>query len=426
MNTGCDFFRADTSLVLELQLNSVNFVRQFQSPDSPPSIVGDVDLEERDSDDGSSHSLPPKMMLKYGDGRDIPISHWHYDNGGPHKGTNHASASASRPHPHSHPHHHPHDRSWSAGDAHPARAPRHHTGYHQSSARDPYRAVPEDLEPEEIRILPSDPHATPYDARNEKYRPRRASEPYRRDPVHPPHKTSPEIIQTHPPLHVPTQLHAPAPTPVTYSHSQPIPQQYEQHHPAHSHSRHRPPPSIVYAPGSHPNSDHYAPPTIVYAPTKAPGMTYTVSAPTGSGFPQYPRITPAPYPTVHSHLASIHEEARYGSRTPAPRENTPRAPSPISEVDSGSTYYVIPTPGQKVKVLPAAPSLYTATSTTKTPSSPYSSSTGFKKPFFSRLFSFASDLSKVSKRTKLPPRPNKLQRRHSLDAHTGRHTRRRP
>jgi hypothetical protein len=153
------------------------------------------------------------------------------------------------------------------------------------------------------------------------------------------------------PSYVPTHLHAPAPPPVTYSHSQPIPQQYEQHHPAHSHSRHRPPPSIVYAPGSHHNSDHYAPPTIVYAPTKAPGMTYTVSAPTGSGFPQYPRITPAPYPTVHSHLASIHEETRYGSRAPPSRANTPRAPSPISDVDSGGTYYVIPTPGQKVKVL---------------------------------------------------------------------------
>lgn len=80
-------------------------------------------------------------------------------------------------------------------------------------------------------------------------------------------------------------------------------------------------------------------------------MTYTVSAPTGSGFPQYPRITAAPYPTVHSHLASIHEEPRYGSRAPSTRDHISRAPSPISDAESGSTYYVIPTPGQKVKVL---------------------------------------------------------------------------
>lgn len=402
---------------------------QFYSPESPPSVVSDIDIDDCSSDNGSSHSLPPKMMLRYGDGRDIPISHWHYDNGGSHKGSSHSSSS----HPHlQHSHQHrPHDRSRSAADAYPVRGPRHseYTGYHHSSTRNAHRVVPsEDLEPEEIQILPSDPHATPYDSRNEKYRPRRASEPYRPEPLQsPPHKNAVEILATPLPRHVPSN-HGTAAPPVTYSHSQPMPQQYEQHHPAHSHSRNRPPPSIVYAPGSHHATDHYAPPTIVYAPTKAPGMTYTVSAPTGSGFPQYPRITPAPYPTVHSRLASIHEEARYGMRGPLPREDRPRVSSPMSEADScesGSTYYVIPTPGQKVKVLPGpAPSLYTATSTTKSPSSPQSGSTGFKKPFFSRLFSFASDLSKVSKTPKFSSK-TKLRRRHSLDTSTGGHVRHR-
>lgn len=404
------------------------FHSQFYSPESPPSVASDIDIDDRGSDNGSSHSLPPKMMLKYGDGRDVPISHWHYDNGGSHKGSSHSSSS----HPHlQHSHHHrSHDRSRSAADAYPVRGPHHseYTGYHHSSARNAHRAVPEDLEPEEIQILPSDPHATPYDSRNEKYRPRRASEPYRPEPLQsPPHKNAVEIQATPLPRYVPSH-HGTAAPPVTYSHSQPIPRQYEQNHPAHSHSRNRPPPSIVYAPGSHHATDHYAPPTIVYAPTKAPGMTYTVSAPTGSGFPQYPRITPAPYPTVHSHLASINEDARYGVRGPISREDRPRAPSPISEADScesGSTYYVIPTPGQKVKVLPGpAPSLYTATSTTKSPSSPQSGSTGFKKPFFSRLLSFASDLSKISKAPKFSSK-TKLQRRHSLDTSTGGHMRHR-
>lgn len=332
------------------------FHSQFYSPESPPSVASDIDIDDRASDNGSSHSLPPKMMLKYGDGRDVPISHWHYDNGGSHKGSSHTGSSSSHPHPQHSYHHRPHDRSRSAADAYPVRGPRHpeHTGYHHSSVRNAHRAVPEDLEPEEIQILPSDPHATPYDSRNEKYRPRRASEPYRPEPLQsPPHKNAVEILATPLPHHAPSH-HGTAAPPVTYSHSQPIPRQYEQHHPAHSHSRNRPPPSIVYAPGSHHATDHYAPPTIVYAPTKAPGMTYTVSAPTGSGFPQYPRITPAPYPTVHSHLASIHEEGRYGMRGSLSRQDRPRAPSPISEVgscESGSTYYVIPTPGQKVKVL---------------------------------------------------------------------------
>lgn len=404
------------------------FHSQFYSPESPPSVVSDIDIDDSDSDNGSSHSLPPKMMLRYGDGRDVPISHWHYDNGGSHKGSSHSSSS----HPHLQPshHHRPHDRSRSAADAYPLRGPRHpeYTGYHPPP-RNTHHPVPEDLEPEEIQILPSDPHATPYDSRNEKYRPRRASEPYRSEPLQsPPHKNAVEIPPTPLPRHVPIH-HSTAAPPVTYSHSQPIPRQYEQHHPAHSHSRHtRPPPSIVYAPGPHHATDHYAPPTIVYAPTKAPGMTYTVSAPTGSGFPQYPRITPAPYPTVHNNLASIHEEARYGMRGPPPREDRTRPPSPISEADScesGSTYYVIPTPGQKVKVLPGpAPSLYTATSTTKSPSSPHSGSTGFKKPFFSRLFSFASDLSKVPKASKFSSKAN-LRRRHSLDTFSSRHARHR-
>lgn len=405
------------------------FHSQFYSPESPPSVVSDIDIDESSSDNGSSHSLPPKMMLKYGDGRDVPISHWHYDNGGSHKGSSHSSSSHPHPHPqHSH-HHRPHDRSRSAADAYPVRGPRHpeHTGYRYSSARNAHRADPEDLEPEEIQILPSDPHATPYDSRNEKYRPRRASEPYRPEPLQsPPHKNAVEIPATPLPRHVPSH-HGSAAPPVTYSHSQPIPRQYEQHHPAHSHSRHRPPPSIVYAPGPHHATDHYAPPTIVYAPTKAPGMTYTVSAPTGSGFPQYPRITPAPYPAAHSHLASIHEEARYGMRGPLSRDDRSRAPSPIGEGDScesGSTYYVIPTPGQKVKVLPGpVPSLYTATSTTKSPSSPQSGSMGFKRPFFSRLFSFASDITKVSKAPKFSSKA-KLQRRHSLES-TGVHIRHR-
>ncbi|EGO21213.1 hypothetical protein SERLADRAFT_398724 [Serpula lacrymans var. lacrymans S7.9] len=87
---------------------------------------------------------------------------------------------------------------------------------------------------------------------------------------------------------------------------------------------------------------------MVYAPHHAPGMTYTVSAPTPkSVFPQYPRITPAPYPYVHSHLASVHEENRLadsrGPRGPRPRSTRPE--------DMRREPYVIPTPGQKIKVL---------------------------------------------------------------------------
>ncbi|KAF9242100.1 hypothetical protein BU15DRAFT_44362 [Melanogaster broomeanus] len=355
------------------------------------------------------------MVLKYGDGRgDIPISHWHYENvHQPRLGP------GSRPRPHTA--YHPHDRSRSAADAYPP--PPHsrnydHGGPHYHSTRHAPRRMQEDdfsTPPEDIHILPAAPNAQPHRPKGT-YRPRRASEPFHHDPLHSSSLDDPEEIIIEPPQ-IPTNVDMPPP--IVYSHSQHIHDPYDHHHPSHSHSRgNRPPPSIVYAPGYH--SDHYAPPTIVYAPQKAPGMTYTVSAPTGSGFPQYPRITANPYPSVHSNLESVYEEPRYGPRGPRPREDV--ISHPVSEAasgDSGSTYYVIPTPGQKVKVLVGTEaSLYTATSTTKSASSPHSLHSGaggggFKKPLFRRLISFASDLSRSSRGSRSSMKI--LQRRHSID-----------
>ncbi|KIK97485.1 hypothetical protein PAXRUDRAFT_136209 [Paxillus rubicundulus Ve08.2h10] len=364
------------------------FHNHFRSPDSPPSVR--EELVSRESDEESSHSLPPKMVLRYGDGRaDIPISHWHYE--------------------------HPHDSHKPPPPPHGSHSrPRPHTTYHTHD----HFSTP----PEEIHILPSDPNAQPHRSTGT-YRPRRSSEPFRHQtPQSPPHEDEEELFEPPAPRN-----NLNVPQPVVYSHSQHIHDPYDHHHPSHSHSRgNRPPPSIVYAPAHHHTSDHYAPPTIVYAPHKAPGMTHTISAPTGSGFPQYPRITATPYPSVHSNLESVYEEPRYGPRGPRPRDDViPRSPSPISEADSGSTYYIIPTPGQKVKVLvsPQRTSVYTATSTTKSAASPHSPHSGtsgggggFKKPLFRRLISFASDLSRSSKGSSR----KKLQRRHSLDAASAR------
>ncbi|KAF9218161.1 hypothetical protein BS17DRAFT_791978 [Gyrodon lividus] len=400
------------------------FHGRFRSPESPPTVIEELDPE---SDHESSHSLPPKMVLRYGNGRaDIPISHWHYENAhDPHKGPP-RHGSNLRPRPHTT--YHTHDRSRSAADAYPP----HHSRYHDHAGphyhfmrQAPQRVHEEDfsMPPEEINILPSDPNAQPHRSTGT-YRPRRSSEPFRHQSAQSPYENEEELPEPPAPRYISNNVDMPPP--VMYSHSQHIHDPYDHHHPSHSHSRgNRPPPSIVYAPGHHHSSDHYAPPTIVYAPHKAPGMTYTVSAPTGSGFPQYPRITATPYPSVHSNLDSVQEEPRYGPRGPRPRDDIiHRAPSPISEAatgDSGSTYYVIPTPGQKVKVLvgPEA-SLYTATSTTKSASSPHSPHSGtsgggggFKKPLFRRLISFASDLSRSSKGSRSSKK--KLQRRHSID-----------
>ncbi|KAH7929659.1 hypothetical protein BV22DRAFT_1029288 [Leucogyrophana mollusca] len=408
---------------------------QFNSPSSPPSLIEDMS-DERESDDESTHSLPPKMLLKYGNGRDIPISHWHYDNSDRARSSSHRDSgshgSQSRPHT---AHHYSHDRSKSgyAAPTYAHRDKRHNVSdsAYYSSIRQAHRTELDfavSQSPEEIRILPSDPNAPPQPAAN---RPRRASEP----PTH--HVSQPSgsrfVEETSTLRH---SSHIGGAQPVTYSHSQPLPMQnpYDKYLPHHSHRSSRPPPAIVYAPGGRHPSDHYSPPTMVYAPHKAPGMTYTVSAPNPHSVPQYPRITPSPYPSAHPHLTSVDEEsrmARHRSKSPrgprSRRDGGPRSHTPISEAgsgDSGSTYYVIPVPGQKVKVLvgPDA-SLYTATSTTKSPPSPRSNSTGFKKPLFSRLFSFASDLSKSSKNSSKSNR--RLQRRHSTDASIHSHSRER-
>lgn len=281
------------------------YLSHYHSPDSPPSVVGEVD--ERDSDEGSTHSLPPKMVLRYGDGRaDIPISHWHYDNARREPLSRHGSHSR------------PHGRDYA-----------HHTTRHPLP-----RAYHDDFStpPEEIHILPSDPNVQPHRPRGT-YRPRRASEPPRRQ-----FDDEPEIITPLPPAPAPQRRphshshhgHVEAP-PVVYSHSQHIhyDHDHDHPHPHHSHSRSHPPPSIVY-PARHVN-EHYAPPTVVYS-HKAPGMTHTISAPSGNGFPQYPRIVATPLQPVRSNLSSVYED-----------------PRPYKD-DSGSegTYYV---PGQKVKVL---------------------------------------------------------------------------
>src|SRR6267154_5395622 len=47
------------------------------APSAPPSLVSDTDdgLSSQDSDAESSHSLPPRMVLRYPDGRpDVAVS----------------------------------------------------------------------------------------------------------------------------------------------------------------------------------------------------------------------------------------------------------------------------------------------------------------------------------------------------------------
>ncbi|KAI6008079.1 hypothetical protein EDC04DRAFT_3073211 [Pisolithus marmoratus] len=292
----------------------ISYSDQFCSPDSPPSAVEDVEVGGLDSDENSSSSSrPPKMVLRYSDGQDVPISHWHYEDY-PHRQPLYrepTSYSHSRPQT---PHRYSHDRSRSVA------------GHRPST-------------PEDIKILPPDPNAKPQRVTGSySARPRRSSEPYRAHPQSPRARDS-DVYDTPPLRHLSTTLNVPA---VTYSHSQRIQDPYD-HHLGRSHSRgNRPHAPIVHAPGHNRSTDHYAP------PRKPPGMGHIVPSPTG---PQYPRVANVPHPRAHSYRGPVLEEQRHGPKGP---RDIPRSHTPVSEAvsgETGNTYYILPSAGQKMKVL---------------------------------------------------------------------------
>ncbi|KAJ7766696.1 hypothetical protein B0H16DRAFT_1717041 [Mycena metata] len=375
---------------------------QCYSPSAAPSIFHDPDFVPSSpaSEAGSTHSVPPKMVLRYSDGRpDEPI---YDDNGQPLK----RNGSKLRP------------RESLRSQGAPA-SNRSRSGSHGAPRV-----------PEEIRILPSHPvdaprSAAPSHARS-KSLPRNTYSQIQ-DPM-------PDLPLPHPSQHSlslgraglpPPSRHAPL---VSFS-QPPLPQPW--HNGPGSHGRHRIPPPIVYAP-SHSSRPHYAPPAIYTHPPKMGpnGVIYSHSAPVPST--HYPPKYPTPYPSViasSAHMSSVNEEHRSGARTPNRRDRsrsrTGRQLSPASSTSSfgsngsGSTYYVMPTGRQKVHVIhtDATASVRTASSTTQSPTSPHSGSS-LKKPFFQRLIGFAEkrlfsssgDSSRGSSRSS-----KRLHRRHSTD-----------
>jgi hypothetical protein len=314
---------------------------QCYSPSVAPSILNDSEfVPPPPSDVGSTHSVPPKMVLRYSDGRpDEPIydaGYGHLKRGGSKLRHGEPLRSQTLPTP-------PRSRSGSHG------APR---------------------VPEEIRVLPSHavdaPRSAAHSHTRSKSLPRNAYSQIQ-DPV-------PELPLPHPSQHNLAVggggFHGPLPLPrpgplVTFTQSPPEP----WHNPAASHGHHHAPPPIVYAPG-HRSRPHYAPPTIYTHPPKMGpnGMIFSHSAPVPSA--HYPPKFPTPYPSVvpsSAHMSSVNEERRSGSRTPnrhdrsRSRSGTARRLSPASSTSSftgsngsGSTYYVMPSGRQKVHVIVSA------------------------------------------------------------------------
>ncbi|KAJ7154253.1 hypothetical protein C8R46DRAFT_135191 [Mycena filopes] len=380
---------------------------QCYSPSAAPSIFPDPDFVPSSpaSDAGSTHSVPPKMVLRYSDGRpDEPI----YQDG---------SQSLKR----------------GGSKLRPRESLRSQTLPQSHRSRSGSHGAPR--VPEEIRILPSQP---PVDA------PRSVAPSHARSKSLPRNTYSqiqdpmPEVPLPHPSHHsISLGRAGPLPPPPRHgplvSFSQPpLPQPW--HNAPGSHGRRHAPPAIVYAP-SHSHRPHYAPPAIYTHPPKMGpnGMIYSHSAPVPSA--HYPPKYPTPYPSVvasSAHMSSVNEERRSGARTPNRRDRsrsrTGRQLSPASSTSSltgsngsGSTYYVMPTGRQKVHVIhthdPTA-SLHTASSSTQSPTSPRSGSSLKKPPFFQRLLGFAekrlfSSSGDSASRGSSRSGSRRLQRRHS-------------
>ncbi|KJA24303.1 hypothetical protein HYPSUDRAFT_53893 [Hypholoma sublateritium FD-334 SS-4] len=266
------------------------------SPSAPPSILEDALVPSAPpSDADSSHSSPPKMILRYGDGRpDVPIPH-----------------AARRP-PHG-------QRTRSDAPAHARR----------------YEAPPE-----EIRILPTAPSAAGH-ARSKSLS--RAPERRRHDPPPPdvpfvpPHYARPPPAGfAPPPPQWPPRPHAKHPPAIVYA-------------PPHGAQRaHYAPPALFH------HTPQMGPNGMIYshsAPAGPPGQ-FPPGYPTSAPYPSSHRLAASAH-DVRTDPARRDRMRALGGRA---RRPSPSASSESLESrKSDSTYYVLPAHGQKVHVIAPSP-----------------------------------------------------------------------
>ncbi|KAF7791706.1 hypothetical protein EIP86_002730 [Pleurotus ostreatoroseus] len=487
----------------------------FMSPSAPPTELDDSEAPSygpSDSDDESTHSLPPRMILRWGDGRpDIPIapdSRYAPHPPQPRTRSNHSTSKEPAFHPPGPPpppSHHTVTHNPSVATTVPHQRPRWEQTLSYVSTQDlpgvDHNTPPRDS-PEHIVVLPSPQdetvpqapitsaplHAVPPESHLQSSVSRTPTQAmYPGQPIVPP-PPQPTATFMPPPEHEivspsPRRAYNPSNLSRHTTRSPPIAQSYSQPLPApHGNARlydHQPgsrapsqlpyaysPPAIVYAPSGRNGGTHYAPPAIVYSPGShghhpsargsAPSIAYSHSAPLPHGHnshhshgsaPQYGSLRGAP---SHLSATAVEEEPegqarsrsrshqrsvsrshrREGSdaaysahsrgRSPAvisvPRSPA-RIPSQSPELSdggsdtSGSTYYILPTPGQKVQII-------------HSPHSPYSPSSpsGSKKPFFQRFFSIPKLASSVNSRgSSSGSAARKLHRRPTVATHAQQH-----
>ncbi|KAI4524480.1 hypothetical protein K525DRAFT_266962 [Schizophyllum commune Loenen D] len=425
-------------------------VESLRAPSECPTRVDDALLPSRPpSEAGSSRSVPPKMLLRFNDGRpDVPIpvsghssmkriSHRHHDR------TESMSRPRTLPHPPSH-HSRPSlpdafDAAWEGSQPHSrhrkrsdksakdktdgSRTPRDEHSVHTAPKHSRSKSLPQD---KELRAANrSSGHAGSSSSRAH----------------HPPPTPPMPIPPSRPSSHghrsvVPNMQLAMVPASPWHQPSVRAPSSSRHQQQRTSHS----PPAIVYAPSHHSQANYSPPAMYPHPPARSPRHTMVSRSSPERGMPaSYPPTSSPPLsdqsrrpkrprkregdPPKRTRQQRSHSVPLNGEK---PRR-APRSPSRSSRTPSehsGSTYYVIPNAGQKVHVInpDASTTIYTATSTTqRSPTSPRSLKS-LKMSFFQRLinmspkFQSRSGDSKASAKSSSTARKltNKLLRRHSL------------
>ncbi|KAJ3999171.1 hypothetical protein F5050DRAFT_1805308 [Lentinula boryana] len=411
----------------------------FTSPNIPPSELDDEEaLSSPPSDVESSHSVPPQLKLQYPDGRESPIPH--PTKSPKESGSGRNSRSRSNPHSNS-----SHQRS--RLDNTPPYSPilisnaRREREKLRSNSPEEIHILPSASD--EIPPVPSTSHHS-----RSRSLPRDAFSPSQNHDPMPstPYGTTNMQMQTQMSPPVIPMLPSPGPH-AGFARTQPAPAPWHPYSnavragpmvpPNREHFKHNPP-SIIYAPSNNSRTNYHPPAILSYRPTTGPNrIFYSHSVP-----PAQAQIANAGYPSVHGtyvpqeershhhkrsselrHSSSRHRDRSVGSAKsgksskskdtiskghgrdrshslpleqeyPAPptehhhrhhHHHHPRPPSPAGSQRSGSTYYVLPTARQKVHILRSPETLYTATTTTQSPTTPISPTGSIKKPLLQRL-----------------------------------------
>ncbi|KAJ3768775.1 hypothetical protein FB446DRAFT_649879 [Lentinula raphanica] len=290
--------------------------------------------------------------------------------------------------------------------------------------------------PEEIQILPSASDEIPpvpsgsHHSRSRSL-PRDAFSPSRNhDPMPPVSPYGPTAIPMQTEMSPPVIPMLPSPGPYAgLARTQPPPlTPWNPYTNAHN------PPSIIYAPSNNSRTNYHPPAILSYRPVTGPNrIFYSHSVP-----PAQAQIAHAGYPSVHGtfvpqeeprrshhhkhssesrHSSSRHRDKSVGSAKSGKSGKSSKSKDTTSRRSdsqgSGSTYYVLPTARQKVHVLVRPQTLYTATTTTQSPTTPISPSGSIKKPFLQRLLGGFAERFSSSGSSK-----GSLRRRHSTGTHS--------